>query len=59
MTEVAQIQAEMAKENPRPAPTVFPNRMNKPSTVIMFCALLILAAIASWLVIRNVGGYSW
>jgi hypothetical protein len=53
LAEVARIQLEMAQENPRAAPTLFPRGPYKISTVILFCVFAFFVAVAAWVSVRE------
>jgi hypothetical protein len=51
--EVTRMQTEMAQQNPKPAPSIFRNRPDKLSDVIIFSFLLVLIATGCWFAIRH------
>lgn len=53
MREVRQLQLEMAQENPRIGPLIFPKRPYKISTVIMFWVFMFFVAAACWVFIKE------
>jgi hypothetical protein len=57
LSEVVQIQMEMARKNPRPGPNIFPHRTNSPSMVIIFWVILVLLATGCWVLIRRGAGH--
>jgi hypothetical protein len=55
LADVQRIQLEMAQENPRSAPSIFPNTSSKTSTVVIFWVLLVLTVIVCWHFIHGPG----
>lgn len=59
VSEVAGVQMDLARENPKPSPSLFPGRPNRTSIVIIFWVILVLLATGCWLLIRVGAGHSY
>lgn len=53
MSEVVRVQQEMAQQNPRPAPTIFPNTTSRATMVLVFWVLLLSVGAVLWLALRS------
>jgi hypothetical protein len=54
LEEVAEIQLQMARENPKPySPLIFPNRPNKTSTVIVFWVVAVSLSTLCWYLMQR------
>ena len=59
VSEVIDVQMDLARENPKPSPNVFPGRPNRTAIVIVFWVILVLVASGCWLLIRVGGGHPY
>lgn len=53
MAELAQIELEMAQEEVRDAPTIFPKRPYKIWTIMIFFVFIFFVALAFWAFVKN------
>jgi hypothetical protein len=53
MAELAQVELEMAQDEVRDAPTIFPKRPYKISTVIIFCVFMFFVVAVFWAFFKN------
>jgi hypothetical protein len=53
--DVQRLQSEIAQENPRPAPSIFPNTNGKTSTIVIFWVLIVPTRIVCWHFIHGPG----